>query len=73
MQLLADEGVLGGNTLLAHCIYVGSNSLINYPLVDDLGILGQRMACRWRTLPLDIARRGVVMESFERYRDAGIH
>ncbi|CCF01120.1 putative hydrolase (plasmid) [Sinorhizobium fredii HH103] len=72
VQLLAEEGVLGANTLLAHCLYVGSNSLINYPLVDDIGILGAHGVSVAHS-PSGYARRGVVMESFERYRAAGIN
>jgi len=52
VQLLAEEGVLSANTILAHRIHIGSNSLINYPLVDDIGILGAP-GCRCRILHPD--------------------
>jgi 5-methylthioadenosine/S-adenosylhomocysteine deaminase len=72
VQLLADEGVLDCNTILAHCIYIAGHSLVGYPLEDDIGLLGQAGASVAHS-PVAFSRRGVAMESFDRYRAAGIN
>jgi 5-methylthioadenosine/S-adenosylhomocysteine deaminase len=71
VQLLAEEEVLGPDTILAHCIYVGSHSLVGYPLVDDIGLLGQSRTVVAHS-PVAFSRRGVALESFDRYRRAGV-
>ncbi len=70
-QLLADEGVLDRNTILAHCIYIAGHSLVGYPLEDDIALLGQAGASVAHS-PVAFSRRGVALESFDRYR-AGRH
>ena len=72
VQLLADEGVLDRNTILAHAIYVAGHSLVGYPLEDDIGLLGQAKASVAHS-PVAFSRRGVALESFDRYRKAGIN
>lgn len=72
VQLLADEGVLDRNTILAHCIYVAGHSLVGYPLEDDIGLLGQTGASVAHS-PVAFSRRGVALESFDRYRKAGVN
>lgn len=71
VQLLADEGVLDRTTILAHCIYVASHSLVGYPLEDDIGLLGQAGVAVAHS-PVAFSRRGVALESFDRYRKAGV-
>ncbi len=72
VQLLADEGVLDRNTILAHCIYIAGHSLVGYPLEDDIGLLGQAGVSVAHS-PVAFSRRGVALESFDRYRAAGIN
>ncbi|MBM6583530.1 amidohydrolase family protein [Microvirga sp. BT689] len=71
VQELAAEGVLDDRTVLAHCVYLGSHSLVNYPVVDDIAILGDHGASVSHS-PVAFSRRGVMLESFERYRRAGV-
>lgn len=72
VELLADEGVLDPSTILAHCIYVASHSLVGYPVADDIALLGQAGVSVAHS-PVAFARRGVALESFDRYRAAGIN
>jgi len=72
VQLLADEGVLDRNTILAHCVYLAGHSLVGYPLEDDIGQLG-RAGVSVAHSPVAFSRRGVALESFDRYRKAGIN
>ncbi len=72
VQLLADEGVLDRNTVLAHCIYIAGHSLVGYPVEDDIGILGAAGTSVAHS-PVAFSRRGVALESFDRYRKAGIN
>jgi len=71
IQLLADHDILGPETILAHCIYVAGHSMVAYPYGDDLELLA---ASRTNVAhsPIVFARRGVALESFQRYRDRGI-
>ena len=71
VECLADEGVLDGGTILAHAIYLSGHSLVSYPMADDIGILGQAVAHVAHS-PVAFSRRGVALESFDRYRRAGI-
>lgn len=72
VQLLADEGLLDRGTLLAHCIYLAGHSLVGYPMADDIGLLGQAGVSVAHS-PVAFSRRGVALESFDRYRAAGIN
>jgi 5-methylthioadenosine/S-adenosylhomocysteine deaminase len=72
VECLADEGVLDNSTILAHAIYLAGHSLISYPMADDIGILGQA-GTNVAHSPVAFSRRGVALESFDRYRKAGIN
>jgi cytosine/adenosine deaminase-related metal-dependent hydrolase len=72
VQVLADEGVLDRSTILAHCIYIAGHSLVGYPLEDDIGLLGQTGASVAHS-PVAFSRRGVALESFDKYRKAGVN
>ena len=71
VQLLADEGVLDPGTILAHCIYHAGHSLVGFPMEDDIGLMGQAGVTVAHS-PLAFSRRGVALESFDRYRRAGV-
>jgi len=70
IQALADEGVLDPGTILAHCVYHAGHSLVGYPMVDDVALLGQSGASVAHS-PVAFSRRGVAFESFDRFRRAG--
>lgn len=72
VQLLAEEGVLGKNLLLAHCLYLSHHSKIGFPIVDDLALLGEAGVSVSHS-PVAFSRRGLALESFDRYQRAGIN
>jgi 5-methylthioadenosine/S-adenosylhomocysteine deaminase len=68
---LAELGVLGPATILGHAIIVGGSSWTNYP-PGDVRIMADS-GCSVAHAAWVFARRGVVLESFARYREAGIN
>jgi 5-methylthioadenosine/S-adenosylhomocysteine deaminase len=64
-------GVLGPNTILGHAIIVGGSTWTNYP-AGDIRIMADT-GCSVAHAVWVFARRGVAMESFARYRAAGIN
>ncbi len=64
-------GVLGSNTILGHAIIVGGSSWTNYP-PGDLRIMADSGSSVAHAVWV-FARRGVVMESFARYKAAGVN
>lgn len=72
IQYLYDLGFLGPEVILGHVIYVGGHSTTGYAPDDDLKLLGQSGASVAHS-PAVFARRGVTMESFQRYLNNGIN
>ena len=72
VQILEREGILGPELILAHCIYIAGHSMTAYPYVDDVGMIAASGTTVAHS-PAVFARRGVVMESFQRYRNAGVN
>jgi cytosine/adenosine deaminase-related metal-dependent hydrolase len=68
---LHDLGLLGPSTILGHAIIIGGSSWTNYP-AGDLRLMGDA-GCSVAHAPWVFARRGVGMESFARYREAGVN
>src|SRR5574342_38550 len=68
---LAHLGVLGPNVVLGHAIIVGGSSWTNYPAGDVALLAGA--GCSVAHAVWVFARRGVIMESFARYRRAGVN
>jgi 5-methylthioadenosine/S-adenosylhomocysteine deaminase len=68
---LAGLGVLGANTVLGHAIIVGGSSWTNYP-AGDVRLMADA-GCSVAHASWVFARRGVIMESFGRYKAAGIN
>jgi 5-methylthioadenosine/S-adenosylhomocysteine deaminase len=64
-------GVLGPNTILGHAIIIGGSSWTNYP-AGDLALMGAS-GCSVAHAVWVFARRGIAMESFARYRAAGVN
>ncbi|MGE3967946.1 MAG: chlorohydrolase family protein [Dongiaceae bacterium] len=69
---LADWGLLDRNVVLGHCLYTGGHSQTAFPFRDDLALIADSGASVAHC-PAVFSRRGVALESFERYRDAGIN
>ena len=72
IELLEDTGVLGPRTILGHCLLTTSHRLAALPGGRDLDILA-RSGATVAHCPLVFARRGNALESFHRYRAAGIN
>ena len=68
---MRELGVLGPNTILGHAIIVGGSSWTNYP-AGDVRIMADS-GCSVAHAVWVFARRGVAMESFAKYRAAGIN
>ena len=68
---MQELGVLGPSTILGHAIIVGGSSWTNYP-AGDVAIMADS-GCSVAHAVWVFARRGVLMESFARYRAAGIN
>ncbi|MDF2809827.1 MAG: amidohydrolase [Microvirga sp.] len=71
IEWLADQNFLSDHCILGHVVFTAGNSWIQYP-GDDLKILAESGAsvahCPWV-----FARRGIAMESFPRYLNAGVN
>jgi 5-methylthioadenosine/S-adenosylhomocysteine deaminase len=68
---LRDIGVLSPHTILGHAIIIGGSSWTNYP-PGDVRIIADH-GCSVAHAVWVFARRGIAMESFQRYLDAGIN
>jgi 5-methylthioadenosine/S-adenosylhomocysteine deaminase len=68
---LRDLGVLGPNAIVGHAIVIGGSSWTNYP-EGDVAIMADT-GCSVAHAVWVFARRGIAMESFARYRRAGIN
>lgn len=68
---LRDIGFLQDNVILGHAIIVGGTSWTNYP-AGDLDIMAET-GCSLAHAPWVFARRGIIMESFCKYQQAGIN
>jgi 5-methylthioadenosine/S-adenosylhomocysteine deaminase len=70
IQWLRDLGFLSPRVILGHAIHIGGTSWTNYP-AGDLGIMAETGVSVSHS-PWSFFRRGIMMESFARYRDAGV-
>ena len=68
---LRDLGVLAPRVILGHAIIIGGTSWTNYP-PGDLRIMADH-GCSVAHAVWVFARRGIAMESYQRYLDAGIN
>jgi 5-methylthioadenosine/S-adenosylhomocysteine deaminase len=69
---LEDEGFLGPEVILGHCIYVSGHRFTAYPFKGDLEAIAAAGASVAHS-PVALARRGVTLDSFQRYREHGIN
>lgn len=72
VQRLAAINFLGPEVILAHCLYVAGHSYVAYPYGDDLALIAESGASIAHS-PLVYARRGIALESFQRYLDKGLN
>ena len=64
--------LLGPEVILGHCLYTGGNSHTAYPFAGDLVAVAESGASVAHC-PIVFGRRGLVLESFQRYLDVGIN
>ncbi len=72
IELLKKIGFLNPEVSLSHCIFVSGHSWLSYPYGDDLKIIADSGASVAYS-PLKYLKLGILMESFDRYRQAGIN
>jgi cytosine/adenosine deaminase-related metal-dependent hydrolase len=72
IELLHKIGFLDPEVSLSHCIFISGHSWLAYPYGDDLKIIADSGASVAYS-PLKYLKLGIVMESFDRYRKAGIN
>lgn len=72
VSMLHDLGFLGPEVVLGHVLYTAGHSQIAFPHGDDLAKLSESGATVAHC-PLVFARRGLYLESFQGYRDAGVN
>jgi cytosine/adenosine deaminase-related metal-dependent hydrolase len=71
IEWMHDIGFLGPDVILGHAIIITGTSWANYA-GDDLAIMGG-VGCSVAHAPWVFARRGIAMESFHRYQQAGVN
>jgi cytosine/adenosine deaminase-related metal-dependent hydrolase len=72
LQLLSEIGFLREDVLLGHCVFHAHHSWAHYPYLDDLKLVADAGASVAHA-PYKYAKMGIMLESFERYRQAGIN
>jgi 5-methylthioadenosine/S-adenosylhomocysteine deaminase len=72
IELLRRIGFLDPGVSLSHCIFIASHSWLVYPYSDDLRIIADSGASVAYS-PLKYLKLGILMESFDKYRKAGIN
>ena len=72
IQFLESVGLLGDDLTIGHCIYISGHSWTAYPGDEDLKLLA-RYNTSVAHCPWVFARRGVIMESFAKYRKSGVN
>ena len=72
VEYLADTGLLGPDAIVGHCIISTAHHLAALPAGRDLEILA-RSGASVAHCPLVFARRGNALESFAKYRAAGVN
>ena len=71
IQFLAELGVLGPGTIIAHAIFIDESSWIQWHSKTDLKLLGDSHTAVAHC-PTPFMRYGAIMEDFGRYKDAGV-
>ena len=72
IQWLDTLGVLTESTTIGHGIYLDHHPWLNWHTKKDLGLLGEH-GCTVAHCPNVFSRRGMKLENFGLYRDAGVN
>jgi 5-methylthioadenosine/S-adenosylhomocysteine deaminase len=72
IELLADTGLLSDTLNIGHGNFVADNPLMHYAGGRDLDLMGAHR-CSISHCPVNLARRGRVLDSWQTYRDAGVN
>jgi cytosine/adenosine deaminase-related metal-dependent hydrolase len=72
IEVLDEAGLLGSRLLIPHAIYIGGHSRSPAAPADELGRLAERGVTVIHC-PMTSFRYGTALESFDRYRRAGIN
>ena len=72
IELLDSIGLLRPTMAIGHCNFISDNPNMNYPVKRDLELLGKTKTSISHC-PINIARRGRVLDNWKRYRDAGVN
>ena len=71
IQFMAEKGLLGRGTIIAHAIFLDDNSWIRWHTKTDLKLLGDSHTAIAHC-PTPFMRYGPVLEHFGRYKEAGV-
>jgi cytosine/adenosine deaminase-related metal-dependent hydrolase len=72
IELLADLGMLRPTLNIGHGNFIADNPNLNYPLGRDLALMG-RAGVTVSHCPINIVRRGRVLDSWNKYLKAGVN
>src|SRR5262245_7180777 len=72
IELMASLGLLGRDVTIGHGNFVAENPLMNYSGGRDLELMGAH-GVTVSHCPVNIARRGRYLDSWQRYRKAGVN
>lgn len=72
IELLDSIGMLRPTLAIGHCNFISDNPNMNYPVKQDLKLLGQS-GTSISHCPINIARRGRALESWKKYAEAGVN
>jgi 5-methylthioadenosine/S-adenosylhomocysteine deaminase len=72
IELLDGLGMLRPTLNIGHGNFISDNPNLNYSVHDDLKLMG-RAGVSVSHCPINIVRRGRVLDSWQRYRDAGVN
>lgn len=70
-RLAGEDRALGEDTVIGHGIFLNDHPFLHYPHVDDFSLLRDSGA-QVAHCPVVFARRGIAMNTLDRYRKAGI-
>ncbi len=72
IELLDSVGLLRPTLNIGHGNFIADNPLLNYPGAGDLRRMG-RAGVSISHCPINLVRRGRALDSWQRYRDAGVN
>src|SRR5580693_8078334 len=72
VELLREVGLMSGRLNIGHGNFTCDNPLMNYSGSHDLEIMGSHR-CSISHCPVNVARRGRFLDSWETYRKAGVN